>query len=49
MFTENDMHFLTVKGPFKDEFVKAGGVPLSEVSLTLSVIYTLMCTHTYIH
>ena len=35
------MHSFLVKGQFKDEFVTAGGVPLSEVhSLSLSLSHT---------
>lgn len=40
------MHSFLVKGQFKDEFVTAGGVPLSEV-LSLSLSHTRAHTHTH--
>jgi hypothetical protein len=44
------MHSFLVKGQFKDEFVTAGGVPLSEVrSLSLSLSLSLTHTHTHTH
>jgi hypothetical protein len=40
------MHSFLVKGQFKDEFVTAGGVPLSEVR-SLSLSLSLSHTHTH--
>ena len=38
-----------MKGQFKDEFVTAGGVPLSEVTLSLSLSLSLSHPHTHTH
>ena len=38
-----------MKGQFKDEFVTAGGVPLSEVTLSLSLSLSLSPSYTHTH
>ena len=42
------MQLFMVKGQFKDEFVTAGGVPLSEVSPSLCLSISLSNTHLHI-